>query len=551
MATPRLTGRGLAAVRALAGTPLVRALRARAMRDYGLHALLELPPDTRYVVEVVPYPVRGAPPRTFGQGGLPRPASDHVTVASLGDAYRRGDTTPRAVFDRLAARLDAGRFAHATHSPFVALDLDAARAAADASTTRWAAGRPLGPLDGVPAPVKDHVNLAGVPTRGGTSYFAYVPEEDGFAVKVLKAAGALVYGKTHTTEWGMTPTGQNTHFRMPRNVWGADRCAGGSSTGSAVAVALGMTPVALGSDGGGSIRIPAALQGVYGLKPTWVRVGRSGDIYGESSVAHVGPIGASTADLVEWLAPFASTPDHDDPVHAWQPDRDTAPTAWRAALGRGVRGARLGIVRKDWEDCDPRLAAAAMGAVDALVREGATLVDVDVPLAPLANAIGMLVIGPEVAANLSDDLAVHGPRISDDLRLVLRLLSTMSSQEVAAAARTRAMLRRQLAAAMAGVDVLVMPTVAVPAPRYPLAEDGVAVSDADAIRGLCRYAFLGNLTGLPAGTVPVGMVDGLPAGLQILGDAWDEASVLAVMAHVERLGVGKLPRAPGWESLLG
>lgn len=551
MPTPRLTGRRLAAVRALAETPLVHALRAQALRDYGVGALLALPADTRYVVEVVPYPVRGAAPRRFGEGNLPRPATDAVTVEKLHAAYVSGVTTPRAVVDRIAARLGSKRFGHAVHSPFVALDLDRARADADTATARYAAGRALGPLDGVPVPVKDHVHVAGLSTRGGTAYVDHVAPEDGFAVRVLRGQGALVFGKTHTTEWGMTPTGQNPHFDMPRNVWAPGLCGGGSSTGAAAAVALGLAPVALGSDGGGSIRVPSALQGVYGLKPTWVRVGRTGDIYGESSVAHVGPIGASTGDLVEWLAPFATTPDLDDPVHGWQPDRDTAPTAWRAALGRGVKGCRIGIVRADWEDCDPRLARAAMGAVDALVADGATLVDVNVPLAPLANAIGMLVIGPEVAANLSDDLAVHGKAMSDDLRLVLRLLMTMSSQEVAAAARTRAMLRRQLAAGIAGVDVIVMPTVAVATPRYPLAEDGVAISDADAVRGLCRYAFLGNLTGLPAGTVPVGLVDGLPAGLQILGDAWDEASVLAVMAHVERLGVGKLPRAPGWEGLLG
>lgn len=550
MAAPRLSGRTLAAVRALAGTPFIRVLRAQAMRDYGVGALLSLGARDRLPLEVQPRPIAARPPRAFGDGGLPTPRGSRETLADLRAAYASGATTPRAVLERVLARAEAGRFGNAGYSPFVAIDSERARVAADLSTSRWARQAPLSALEGAPIPIKDELDMTGLPTRGGTSYLDTPAGSDAFLVRALRDAGAIPFAKTHTTEWGMNPIGQNPHYDMPRNAFNGDRGAGGSSTGTAVAVTLGFAPVGVGSDGGGSIRIPSSLEGIYGLKPTFSRVGRSGDLYGEASIFHLGPLGASVADLAEWMATVGALADPADDLADWAKDRGTVSGTWTAAVSRGVRGARIGVLRGEMAEADPAIAAACEVALRALEADGAVLVDVDLPLAKFAGPIGMLTIGPEGMANLVDHIEEFGDRMGDDLQLVMRLLRNMSAEEVLVAGRHRRALRVQAATTLMGVDLLALPTTAAVAPNYPRSERGVAVADPDGTRTLTRFAFLGNLTGLPAGTVPVGMMDGLPFGLQLMGDAWDEASVLAAMAQLERNGAGASPKPPGWEPLI-
>src|SRR5262249_13970901 len=172
---------------------------------------------------------------------------------------------------------------------------------AAASTERWRSGNPRGPLDGVPCAVKEEAAVRGLPRCSGTAYVERsAREEDATFVARLRDAGAIVLGTTHMTEHGMTPLGANAMRTMPRNPHATDCVAGGSSTGSGVAVATGLVPFAIGCDGGGSIRTPAALNGVFGIKPTWGRVSREGDS-ASGSVAHVGPLASSTVDLARVL----------------------------------------------------------------------------------------------------------------------------------------------------------------------------------------------------------------------------------------------------------
>ncbi|MCI0570860.1 MAG: amidase [Myxococcaceae bacterium] len=553
MKTPRLHGAALRAVRRLSETALgVRALRASALSEFGFDALQALPVEARPVAQVAVRPLQASGPRTWADAelGAPAPGPSRRTAAQLVAAFAAKRTTPSAVLSRLLAHLQRGQHGDATHSPFVVLDEEGARRAAEVSTQRYREGRPLGALDGVPVPVKDHFDMVGLPTRGGTAYLQGVATEDAFLVGTLRRQGAVVVGKTHLTEWGMTPTGHNPHFLMPRNPYRGDRAAGGSSTGSAVAVALGYATVAVGSDGGGSIRIPSALNGVFGLKPTFLRISRTGDIFG-GTVGHTGPLAQGTQDLVDFLAGVTSELDPEDVLTRDQPDAGNAVESWRRALGRGVKGCRVGVPRSEWRDAAPAIQQACEEALRALEKEGAQLVDVELPGAANALAMGALTIGCEARGNLDDDLRTHKRAMSDDLVVQLRILETVGAREYFLAQRTRTWLRRNVARALAEVDVLALPSTACLAPTYSRKEDRVHISDTPALLGLCRYAFLANLTGLPAGSVPVGMAEGLPVGLQLLGDAWDEASVLAVMAHLERLGVAHLPPPPGRFDLLG
>lgn len=548
---PRLRKSPLALLRAVASTQTgARLLLSRMGAAYGLDALSALPKEARADLDLAPRPIRGAAPRAWEDLGLAEEAAAWGQGSRLRRAFREGMLTPPEVLDEIARRVAAEDFGNAVHSPFVCTDWETAREAARESEARHRSGSALSPLDGLPVPIKDEHDMAGLVTGAGTAYRDAAAEADSTLVARLREGGALLFAKTHATEWGMNPWGMNPHHDMPRNVYDSGHGAGGSSTGAGVAVSLGLAPVAAGSDGGGSIRIPSCFSGVFGLKPTFGRIGRGGSAFGRGSVSHVGPLGPSTADLVDFLCHVAGQPDPADPPTAYAGDGGEAPAAWRAALGRGVKGCRIGVPRTEFAAATEPIQSACRAALAALEAEGARLVDLDLPLAEHALAVGVLTIGTECMGALRDDLVRFGSRMGDDLLLSMRLMEALPARDYLAACRTRAALRRRVAETLAGVDVLALPTAAVQPPSYPLEDGGVALADASAVAGACRLAFLANLTGLPAGSVPVAISAGLPVGLQIVGDAWDESSVLAVMAHLERIGLSAVsaPPARSWLS---
>jgi aspartyl-tRNA(Asn)/glutamyl-tRNA(Gln) amidotransferase subunit A len=248
-------------------------------------------------------------------------------------------------------------------------------------------------------------------------------------------------------------------------------------------------------------------------------------------------------DLVELLE--ASSERDPDDVGTWNdPNPDPIP-AWHRALGRGVKGARIGVWRYGFEQAETPIAKACRDALRALEREGAGLIDMDVPLGEHALALGVLCLGVEGMGMLTDVMEHAPEKCGEDLRMTYAMLSLVSAREYMIARRTRGVLRERVAQMFSDFDLVVAPSTCMQAPTYPLKDDGVAILDSAATRALTRLNFLANLTGLPAGSVPVGMHAGLPIGMQFIGDAWDEASVLAAMAHCERIGVCALPAAPG------
>lgn len=552
MAAPALSGRTLKAAELLTRTRAGISLLARiADRDMGLSALAALGLPALAEADAHNHrPWQASAPRTWEDQRLapidPRPG----TAAALRLAYETGEATPEHVLERLAARVVAGSFGEAHWSPFIVLDLDRAREAAMQSGRRWREGRPLGPLDGVPVPIKDEHDMVGLVTRMGTAFLRDPATRDGFLIRRLRAAGAVLPGKTHLPELGATPFGTNAHYDLPRNVWSRQRAAGGSSTGSAVAVALGLAPVAVGSDAGGSIRIPSALNGIFGLKPTWVRIGRTGNPLGLSSLPHLGPLGASVRDLVDLLEVAAGEADPDDADTHHVPDLEHAAHGWRAALGRGVRGCRIGVPRREWADASAEVSSAGMEALAALEREGAVLVDVALPLSPRALPALAVLLLRESDKHLGAEIDANLERLGLDMALTVRVSNKVPEEALDIARRARAALRQEHHDALLQCDVLAEPSTAITAPLLPRREGRIALADVGTTRKLVRYTAPTNLTGLPAGTAPVGLRGGLPVGLQIIGDAWDEASVLAVLAHCERIGLCDLPHPPGWAPLV-
>ncbi|APR84308.1 Aspartyl-tRNA(Asn) amidotransferase subunit A [Minicystis rosea] len=527
------------------------AIREVMKRGLGVDQLFALPEAWRGDIALDTRPLRAREPRRIEARpqalpvrAWPRPAAAYAL------AYGDRVTTPRRVAERALAEVERLATLRPSMNISIAQDREATLRDADAATARWAAGKPRGPFDGVPFLVKDELDVAGLPTSLGVRCQPQpAMERDATLVARMREAGAVIVCKTVLTEWGMSPLGNNVNQPMPHNAHDVTKAPGGSSTGTGVGVALGVAPIGAGGDGGGSIRIPAALNGVFGIKPTFGRVSRAGDGF-KGTVAHAGPIASSTADLSHFLDIVASAPDAADELTAWAPPPPAG--GFGALSGAGVRGLRIGVDEADWRDASEPVAQACRDALRALEREGATLVDISLPIAHYASKVGYLTIGPESLAAHRREWIEQRELLGDDLRLVFAVLSGFTALEQLDAVRLRGGMRRELMQALAGVDVIAMPTTAITAPRYTEEDEKVSFSDPPALEGLVRYTFLCNLTGNPAGTVPVGVdAAGLPIGLQIVGDAWDEVQVLGVMAHLERMGVAAVKRPPGGIDLIG
>lgn len=544
---PRISGGLLrSVVRATRAEPVRRTLAALMRKDLGIDAALALPASAREEQPLSPLPLRARDAHPHDSAGLdlPAPPEALASAATWHARYESGQTTPVEVVERAIAEAHRLAGAKPTMGCFSALDETRALKDAAASAERWAKGEPLGPLDGVVVPIKEEVDIAGHGYRLGTAFVEPRADAvDGTAPARLRAAGAILLGHTIMTEMGMSPLGANAQRAMPRNAHAIDRAAGGSSTGSAIAVASGLCPVALGSDGGGSVRIPACFNGLFGIKPTFGRISRHGDGFG-GTMDHLGPIGASTRDLAIFLEACGGEDPHDGLTHG---SPDIAPGSLVEALGRGVKGLRIGVLGREIDAADGAVEGACRAALRALEEDGAVLVDLDLPLVEHAPGIGYLTIGIETYASLLEARRDHWDLMGPDLQLLMRAVSTFDAGDYLDAQALRAALRREVGEALEDVDLLALPTTVAIAPEITALDLSGGFADTPALHDACRFAFLGNLTGLPASTAPVGTGDdAMPVGLQLMGDAFDEATVLAATAHLERAGVAKVraPRVP-------
>lgn len=542
--SPRISGAPLKNLARFSRTRIGGAALQRILRaDLGIDRLEALPDSLRSDVPLDTRAHSGRAPRAHESQDLPWPSPGWApSIRTLGAAYREGRLSPRDVVTRALA--EARRLAEMVPStgPLLDYDDETALAEAEASERRWREGRPVGRLDGMPWAVKEQMSVRGLPRKVGTTFLDSTGQErDGTATARVRSQGAIALGTTPMTEFGMTPNGANANRRMPRNPHGPHHLAGGSSTGSGVAVATGLVSFALGADGGGSIRIPASINGVFGIKPTWGRVSRSGDISG-GTVTHVGPIACSSVDLAHALEAMSGH-DPEDPQTFAAPPRPAG--SFVHALGRGVRGLVIGVPESEWSDATDAVQRAGHASLADLEKAGAKLVPVKLSLARHASAIGVVVIACEARAALREQWRENADAMSDDLQISFAALDAFTAVEYLETCRLRTGLRREMARTFESIDLLAMPSTVAGAAKVSDRDMRTGFLDTKVIDGLCRFMFLGNLTGLPAASVPVGAdAAGLPVGLQLVGDAWDEATVLAAAAHLERMGaaVARRPR---------
>ena len=407
---------------------------------------------------------------------------------------------------------------------------DEAREAARRAEAAVMAGEALGPLHGVPFSVKDLLFTKGVRTTMGSRIFAdQVPAEDAAPVRRLREAGAILVGKTTTPEFGHKPLTDSPLFGATRNPWDLSRTAGGSSGGAAAAVATGQGPLALGTDGGGSIRLPAACCGIVGLKPTLGRVPHvhQADLF--SSTSYIGPMTRSVAEAAACFDVIVGF-DPGDPYSRPEPRDDPRRVE--------MRGLKLGwLPRVGNRLVDPDVDASCEAAVRHLEGRGALVETVDVDFAPFERAF-LIFLQAGLAARVGPHMATFGDKVARSLRESIDRGAQWSAVDWVNAVAQRTTMYRRVCALFERFDFLLSPTLACPAlavdhdPYEPIVIAGEA---AGSIRGAWYpYLWPFNLSGHPAASLPCGWSsDGLPIGLQIIGPWHADRRVLALAACLE------------------
>ena len=440
----------------------------------------------------------------------------HLTIHEAGKLLKGGELSPveltQAFFDRIADTDDR------LHS-FITLLHENAMGEARAAETEIRSGHYRGPLHGIPIALKDLYDTAGIRTTAGSRVdFDRVPTVDSTPTARLKEAGSILLGKLAMHEFALGGPDWSTPFEPACNPWNLDHITGGSSSGSGSSVASGQAMGALGSCTGGSIRGPASLCGIVGLKPTYGRVSRSGVVTLSWSQDHVGPMTWTVEDSAYMLQAIAGH-DPKDPTSskAIVPD-------YSLSLREDIRGKTIGLPRHYFFDADPSVNSEVVSVVEKAVGQlealGANIEEIELPSLEYVRAANTIIMVSEAFAFHEPNLKTRPQDFGDIVRSRFRIGGLLSAGDYLQAQRCRQWSKREFAEALRKVDFFVTPTMTQPAPAFK------GYDPNDTIRGRSFTAPF-NVTGLPAISVPCGFTEaGLPVGMQIAGKPFDEPGVI-------------------------
>ncbi|ANU27596.1 amidase [Planococcus versutus] len=454
------------------------------------------------------------------------------SIGELAPKLRDKQVSPVEVTSAVLANMDAY---DENINAFIRMQKDEAMESARQAEQEIQSGNYRGFLHGIPMALKDIMYFKDEPaTMGSEIHKNFVPTYDATVVSKLKMAGVTFHGKLnmHEYAWGATTT--NPHYGACKNPWDLTKIPGGSSGGSGAAVAANMTIASLGTDTGGSIRIPAASCGIIGLKPTHGRISKYGCFPLAWSLDHIGPMTKTVFDaalLLEMLGGY----DPKDPSSVDRPTQN-----YSGQLTEDVKGMVIGIEeRYFFNNVDNRVNEAVQHALHQLEKLGARIEPVKIPSLAQAEFAELVTITTEASAIHHDNLIKQPEKFGEDVRFLLEVGELMSGVDYVQAQQIRRKLNLEFAAAFEKVDVLISPTL----PFLPSAIgdsvvdiNGKSLSFLDEV---IRFTGPGNLTGLPALSIPCGVKDGLPVGLQIMGPAFQEEKVLNVAYAIEKLELMK------------
>jgi aspartyl-tRNA(Asn)/glutamyl-tRNA(Gln) amidotransferase subunit A len=457
------------------------------------------------------------------------------TIRELSRSFAEGTSGPVEATEQALERIDAlGQKLGA----FITVLRESAKAQAAESESRLRGGRSLGPLDGVPIAVKDLIYIKGVRCTAGSKILAgNVATYDAPVVSRLKSAGAVIVGTTNLHEFACGVTSVNPHYGPVRNPWDTGRIAGGSSGGSAVAVAAGLAAGALGTDTAGSVRIPAALCGVMGLKPTYGRVSRLGVVPLSQSLDTVGTLNACAWDAAAMLGAVAGHSEGDmTTTHDGVPD-------YISGLRKAFEGARIGVPRKFFAGLlEPAVEEAFEGFLARLVKAGCSVEDSDLEGIEETYGRWLPIRRAEATAFHMKWLEKYPDLYGKDVRRLLEMGKEVLAVDYVSAVNSRPGLMERLASSMSGFDAFAVPTTCAAAPK--IGEEALAIGgkEVEVYSAMTRLTLPFNFVGFPAMSVPAGGAGGLPVGAQLVSKPFDEASLFRIASALEeRFG---LPPAP-------
>ncbi len=499
-----------------------------------------------------------APPEITTPPEITRPEGfAFPSITDYADAYRSGRLDPVTVANRFIHVLEHQERGNPPLYAFIAWKKEEILKQAEESRRRIRNGTARSLLEGVPIAVKDELMQEGFPTTLGTSFLHGTDAKaDATVVTRLRAAGALLVGKTNMHEIGIGVTGLNPFHGTPVNPYAPWRYPGGSSGGSASVVGSGLCPAAVGADGGGSIRIPAAFCGVFGLKPTYGRISGHGEGPLVWSVGTIGPIAATASDLAIMYQTMAGPDPH-------EPDTMHQPAVTIDGMERSVEGLRIGIYQPWFEDGKDDVVGSARSLLHRLTQQGAELVDIELPELDLLRVAHLVTITSEMGTAMDRYYEDHHTDFGNDVRANLALAKHITSRDYVRAQQVRRRVLRYWDDAFTRVDVIATPTTGILPPRLPKDRLLSGVSDLGTMAKIMRFVTPANMLGFPAISIPAGFVtarsrhfwmteaekdeDGnvyseVPTGLQFIGPHWSEALLLRLARAGEELVPRPKPR---------
>ncbi|KAK1402114.1 Fatty acid amide hydrolase [Heracleum sosnowskyi] len=454
-------------------------------------------------------------------------------------AYRSRLATPTIVADRIISVLDDFSHKKPPTPLLISFDAEDLRNQAAASTQRFEQGNPLSILDGIFMAIKDDIDCYPHPSKGATSWLHEVRQvrEDATCVSRLRRCGVIFVGKANMHELGMGTTGNNPNHGTTRNPHALERYTGGSSSGPAAIVASGICSAALGTDGGGSVRIPSSLCGIVGLKSTYGRTDMKGSLCGSGTVEIIGPLASNVEDvLLVYAAISGSSPD--DKI-SLKPSLPCLPNFLLDESSKALGSLRLGKYTEWFNDVfSTDISDKCEDALSLLEKtHGCKTVDIVIPEFDHMRMAHVVSIGSEAACGLSPDYeAGNGVKLTLDSRINFALFQSFTGSDYVAAQCLRRRMMYYHMEIFKEVDIIVTPTTGMTAPVIPVAALEFGETNMKVTANLMRFIIGPNLLGLPAISVPVGYdKQGLPIGLQLIGRPWAEASILRLAAAIEEL----------------
>ena len=531
---PRLVGAGLAAFTLAIETWFSRKLLLpKLFADAGIARFRRerTEKERSPVMSPLQFPLPAAPDlkiqkKTAGKTGSKSRKKTSFTFVSISDlhtAYLKRLVSPVEIADRFIDAVNNMQNQESLQA-VIAMHEAEIMSAARISEARYKKKKPLSALDGIPITIKDEVNVEGYPTKVGTTFLGVANErQDATVVARLRRAGAIIAGKNNMHEIGLGVTGGNVHYGFPKNPYAPNCYSGGSSSGSAVAVAAGLGPVSIGADGGGSIRIPASFNGVYGLKATHGRISEHGAFPLCPTVAHIGPIGTCTDDLYQTYRIIAGE-DRADRASQRQP----VPGTISLNLAN-IKNIRVGIYEPWFNHANAEIVAKCEEAMKFFQKNGAKIIPVEIKNLEEIRVAHLITIASEMRSAMEDYLKVHKGSLGYDTRINLALASEFKTRDYLQAQQIRSAAIEDLVSVFQKCDVVITPSTAVTAPEIKSDALKSGESNLSVLTEIMRFAPLGNLSGVPAISFPVGYDNQeKPIGMQAMAAWWNESQLFNI-----------------------